>query len=317
MLASLLQNFASLHNALFERLVEPLLYALSLGRYAERAYDAVDFFLLGVVQILLAYGSLRPLEAWWPAEVWDNRRAVRADVLYTLLHRLGILPLAIYAVLTPALDGLEGRLRLYGFIPPTLEDVLPWLSDHPLVSFLLYLVLVDFVEYWRHRLQHTIRPWWALHSVHHSQRQLSLWADDRNHVLDDVITGLWEAALAWVIGVPPGQFVAWVMVTRLIESLSHANVRLSFGTLGNRLLVGPRFHRVHHAMSLGHDGAHHGCNFATLLPVWDILFGTANFTPQSVATGIADQGHGRDYGDTVLRQQWLGCKRFVTSFWPH
>jgi sterol desaturase/sphingolipid hydroxylase (fatty acid hydroxylase superfamily) len=68
-------------------------------------------------------------------------------------------------------------------------------------------------------------------------------------------------------------------------------------------------------MGLGHDGAHYGCNFATLFPVWDILFGTANFTRQSVATGIADQVHGQDYGNTMLRQQWLGCKRFVASFW--
>jgi hypothetical protein len=46
-----------------------------------------------------------------------------------------------------------------------------------------------------------------------------------------------------------------------------------------------------------------------------LLFGTANFTPQSVATGSTDQAHGRDYGDTVLRQQWLGCQRLVASLW--
>jgi sterol desaturase/sphingolipid hydroxylase (fatty acid hydroxylase superfamily) len=218
-------------------------------------------------------------------------------------------------VLTPVVDGVEAWLRLYGFIPPQLEDVLPWLFAYPLLSFFLYLVLEDFVDYWRHRLQHAVPPWWALHSLHHSQRQLSLWADDRNHLLDDVIKGLWATGLAWVIGVPPGQFVAWIMVTRVVESLSHANVRLSFGTLGSRLLVGPQFHRVHHAMSLGHEGRHHGCNFATLFPAWDILFGTANFTRQYVTTGIADQLQGQDYGETVARQQWLGVQRLVTRIW--
>jgi sterol desaturase/sphingolipid hydroxylase (fatty acid hydroxylase superfamily) len=313
MLAWMLESFASLHTALFETLIEPLLYKFHLMGYADLAYDAVEVFLLGIVQIILLYGSLRWLEAWWPAEVWDNRRAVRADVLYTFLHRLGIMPLVIYGVLTPAIDGIEGWLRLYGYIPPELEEVLPGLANYPLVSFFLYLVLIDGAEYWRHRLQHTLRPWWALHSVHHSQRQLSLWSDERNHVLDDVMTSLWGAVLAWIIGVPPEQFVAWIMVTRLIESLSHANVRWSFGTIGSRLLVGPQFHRVHHAMTLGHDGPKHGCNFAALFPLWDILFGTANFTRQFVATGIADQLHGQDYGDTWLRQQWLGCKRLVDS----
>jgi len=317
MLGWIFQSCTNLHNALFETLVEPLLYAVHLVGYADLAYDAVEVFLLGIVQILLLYASLRALEVWWPAEVWDNRRDVRADVLYTFLHRLGVLPLLIYSLLTPLIDGLEGWMRLYGYIPLKLEDLLPWLVTYPLVSFFLYLVLIDGAEYWCHRLQHALGPWWALHSVHHSQRQLSLWADDRNHVLDDVMTGLWGAALAWVIGVPPEQFVAWVILTRLLESLSHTNVRWSFGTIGSRLLVGPQFHRVHHAMGLGHDGTHHGCNFATLFPIWDILFGTANFTRQPVATGIADQLLGQDYGDTWLRQQWLGCQRLAASFRQH
>ena len=40
-----------------------------------------------------------------------------------------------------------------------------------------------------------------------------------------------------------------LMIGRLIESWSHANVDMSFGRLGERLLVGPRFHRLHHALA--------------------------------------------------------------------
>ena len=43
--------------------------------------------------------------------------------------------------------------------------------------------------------------------------------------------------VALVVGVPPGQFVAIVAVTQLVESLSHANVRLSFGSALDRVLV--------------------------------------------------------------------------------
>jgi len=100
-----------------------------------------------------------------------------------------------------------------------------------------------------------------------------------------------------------------VVVTRVVESLSHANLRLSFGPLGERLLVSPRFHRVHHAIGVGHEGAYRGVNFAVLFPVWDMLFGTADFRSAVEPTGIRDQLAGRDYGEGFLRQQWLGLVR--------
>jgi sterol desaturase/sphingolipid hydroxylase (fatty acid hydroxylase superfamily) len=211
---------------------------------------------------------------------------VRTDVLYTMLHRLGIVPIGIYALLTPVVDGMEAQLRLLGYIPYGLEELFPWLVASPIAAFLAYLVVLDFADYWRHRLQHRWGLWWALHSLHHSQRQMSLWTDDRNHLLDDVIGGLWFAAVAFVIGLGPAEFVAAMLTIRFVESLSHANVRVSFGRIGDRLLVSPRFHRTHHGVGIGHEGARYGCNFATLFPLWDMLFGTANFAYRGTATGI-------------------------------
>ncbi|MFP3335671.1 sterol desaturase family protein, partial [Pseudomonas sp. SIMBA_064] len=82
-----------------------------------------------------------------------------------------------------------------------------------------------------------------LHAVHHSQRQMSLWCDDRNHLLDDVLQSCFFAAIALVIGVTPSQFVVLTAVTNFLQSIQHTNARLSFGRLGERLLVSPTFHR--------------------------------------------------------------------------
>ena len=103
------------------------------------------------------------------------------------------------------------------------------------LALVVYVVVLDFGEYWRHRAQHGFRWWWALHEIHHAQRQMTFWTDDRNHILDDVLAALWFGAIALLIGVPPGQFPIIVLLLRLGESLSHANVRLSFGRLGERL----------------------------------------------------------------------------------
>ena len=145
--------------------------------------------------------------------------------------------------------------------------------------------------------------------MHHSQRQLSFWSDRRNHLLDDLLADLWIVFVALLIGVPPGHFIGIVVVTRFIESLSHTNVRLSFGRFGDRLLVSPSYHRVHHGIGVGHEGPARGCNFAPLFPLWDMLFRTADFTRAYPATGIRDQLIGVEYGQGFVAQQTLGVKR--------
>jgi sterol desaturase/sphingolipid hydroxylase (fatty acid hydroxylase superfamily) len=200
-----------------------------------------------------------------------------------------------------------------------LEDVWPGVTDGPWTSFLIYLVVFDFLNYWLHRAQHQFNPWWALHAVHHSQRQMTQWTDNRNHLLDDVLHALIWVMVAQVIGIAPSQFVAVVALTQLSESFQHANLRVSFGWLGERLWVSPRFHRTHHGVGIGHEthGAHTmgGHNFGVLLPWWDMLFGTADFGPRFEPTGIRDQVEaGRDYGQGFWAQQRLGFKRFFSAW---
>jgi sterol desaturase/sphingolipid hydroxylase (fatty acid hydroxylase superfamily) len=246
-------------------------------------------------------------------EKWSDRSSTRVDVIYTLLTRLGVLPLIFFFMLVPIESTVSGWLRLHDVIPKNLEDFFPVLFSMPLLSFFIYLIILDFSEYIRHRLQHRFNIWWALHSVHHSQRVMSYWTDDRNHVLDGLIRDLWVAAVALLIGVPPGQFVLLVILIRMIESFSHANVPFTFGRMGEKILVSPHFHRIHHAIQIEQSGKKHGCNFAVLFPVWDIIFRTANFSGGHFPTGIADQLQGHDYGAGFWQQQVLGFKRMVAA----
>ncbi len=306
--------FAFLQAQLFEGLILPVLYALGFSSYAEMAFDATELFLIGVLEVLFMAVFFSALEKWRPVEHWQDRKAVRADVIYTLINRLGLVPLLLFLLLTPLTDSVDGWLRMHDIIPPNLENIFPGLAQHALTSFLLYLVILDFAAYWLHRWQHRFNIWWALHSLHHSQRQMGFWCDNRNHLLDVLVIDGCFALLALLIGVAPGQFMMIVVATRMLESLAHINARLSFGAVGERLLVSPRFHRLHHAIGAGHEGAKRGCNFAVLFPLWDILFGSANFATEYHPTGIRDQLEGRDYGAGFWRQQWLGLKRLATRF---
>jgi sterol desaturase/sphingolipid hydroxylase (fatty acid hydroxylase superfamily) len=254
------------------------------------------------------------LERWRPVEPVTDRAAVRTDIVYTLIHRLGLFRVLLFLSIDPLWDALTGQLRLSGLHGVQLDALWPGVTDNAWVSFLLYLLLFDLVDYAYHRLQHSVGWWWQLHAVHHSQRQMTLWSDNRNHLLDDLLRDSVFVLLALAVGVAPGQFVAIVAVTQLVESLSHANVRLGFGPLRG-LLVSPRFHRLHHAVGLGHESAGQGSlgghNFAVLFPAWDILFGSARFDDPLQPTGIRDQLEGRDYGRGFWAQQWLGLKRLA------
>lgn len=310
----LTDGFGIAQQWLFEALLQPLMFATGLGNLLEDGYRATGWLLVGLLQIGLMLTLMRALERWRPVEAVTDRAAVRTDIFYTLFHRLGLFRVLLFFSIDPLWDGLTGQLRLVGFNGVQLDTVWPGVSNLAWVSFLLYLLLFDLVDYGYHRLQHRVGWWWQLHALHHSQRQMTLWTDNRNHLLDDLLRDSVFVLLALVVGVAPGQFVAIIAITQLVESLSHANVRLDFGPL-RWLLVSPQFHRLHHAVGLGHEAAGQGTlgghNFAVLFPFWDKLFGTACMDAALQPTGIRDQLAGRDYGHGFIAQQWLGLKRLV------
>ena len=306
--------FFTLQTWLFETVVQPMLFALGGMHLLDEAFLGTEALLLGVIEIALLYLLLRPLEALTSAEPRVDRGAIRTDVIYTFLQRLGVLPLLIFFVLLPLEGALDELLHEVGIVRPTLETLIPPLGVSPFLAFIAYLIVLDFVAYWLHRWQHKFGWWWALHALHHSQRQMTFWTDKRNHQLDELIVAGTLAITARLIGVPPGQFVLLAALAAFVENLSHANTRAWFGRIGERLIVSPRFHRWHHAMGDGHEGGGawgtaHGINFGVLLPCWDQLFSTADFRAGTPPTGVRDQLAGVDYGSGWWAQQALGIQR--------
>ncbi len=318
MIPPLVELFSAAQGWLFESAVQPFIYHFGLGEFTEEAFEGTEWFLIGICELALLYAILRPLEAMIPVHAFTDRRARWNDFIYTAIHRLGAFSLVIFFVLDPVMDQIAAELHLQGIRPFNLENLWPGVTDNPLISFMLYLFVLDFFDYWYHRGEHQFNWWWGLHSLHHSQQNMNLWSDNRNHLLDDFLRDIYMALIALAIGVQPGQYVLLVAASRILQSLQHANVRIHFGAVGERLLVSPRYHRLHHAIGVGHEshgkGTLGGHNFAVLFPVWDILFRTANFDRRFEATGVRDQlpppdGEARDYGRGFWAQQWLGLKR--------
>jgi sterol desaturase/sphingolipid hydroxylase (fatty acid hydroxylase superfamily) len=341
----LLNTFSSAQQALFESVVQPLVFALGLGGWLELAFNGTLWFMVGVIQITVVLLLIGPLQRWRPVEAVTDRTTIRTDILYTCIHRLGLFRLVLFFTLEPVFDEVFGLLRAQGVGTLHIDQLWPGVTDLALVSLLIYLIVFDFVDYWIHRAQHGFNWWWQLHSLHHAQRQMTMWSDNRNHLLDDVLRDSILAVSAQLIGVAPEQFVAVVAITQLSESFQHANLRLWFGQVGERLMISPRFHRLHHSIGIGHESAPPepslstagppqgarapsggsapraagsvgatlgGHNFGVLFPWWDVLFRTANFEQRYDATGVRDQvEQGRNYGRGFWQQQWLGLLRLL------
>ena len=292
---------------LYESALAPLLYRFDMMEWEDIAYGWLLFALYGVAQVGLMLAICWPMERFRRLEDWPDRKAVSVDIFYTLLSRIGVMPLVTFVLFYQLQVFLTGFLTDHGWVPPTLEGLFPFLLGRQVLTFFIYVVILDCADYWRHRLSHNFRWWYALHSVHHAQRQMTFWSDDRNHFLDDIIAFCWFLFLGLLIGIPPMQFPLIILLLRLLESMSHANARVNFGWLGDRLLISPRFHRAHHGVRAA---GQESCNYGAIFPFWDIIFGTADFSRAYAVTGDPSAEEAMATG-TWLQQQVAGLRRML------
>ncbi len=299
------------------QLVQPVIAWLHIGNTAGNPREIAESLLIATFQLLLIGGVMRPLESLWPAERWADRRLTTVDRHYTLLMLLGLFPLFSFLVLMPFAHLFSGADPAQAASVEGLRSWFPWFASHPVSAFAVYYVVYDLAYYWMHRAQHAIPWWWALHSMHHSQRQMSCWTNDRGSYLDGVLQSLLLACVGLVMGVDPSEFALLVLLSELVQNLSHANIRLRLGALGRfgeRVFVGPRFHRLHHMLRDPAAPTLHNCNFGQVLSVWDRLFGTALYGAPLRPTGVSDPVVDADNGRHLVAMQWYTLRRFWGAF---
>ena len=292
--------------------VEPLLELLHLGDSVGNPDDLAEALLISLLQVAIIGGLFRSLEAFAPAEVWKDRKLTRVDRRFTLLLILIVNnPLILFVALTPLARWLgSGAEQVTGAPFPGLLHFIPNIDAHPYLAFGLYYIVYDLSYYLMHRAQHAIPWWWALHSMHHSQRQVNCWTNERVSWLDVVLQSLVLASVGHLMGVDVGQYALLELVSQLMQELSHTNTRLRFGKIIERIFVDPRYHRLHHMRVDPTRPNLHNSNFGQVLTVWDQLFGTALYGEAVRPCGIGDPTVDADNGRGVIAMQWYTLRRF-------
>jgi sterol desaturase/sphingolipid hydroxylase (fatty acid hydroxylase superfamily) len=232
--------------------------------------------------------TIRVVEKTFPIEPNQPRREIWLD--YQLAAVCMLLP-GLLSPLTSLTSGTliagcgGGLIRLRGdgwwFAP----------------SLAIYVVASDFYRYWIHRLSHSVPMLWRLHSFHHSAEAVTFITGARHHWLDRVLNVGFIPLFQIVFKTSPEVSLAGAAIYFLPDTCAHLNVRFSLGRYV-MWITSPQYHRIHHSL----QPEHFDKNFAGILPLWDILFGTAwrpgvdEFPP----TGLDDGDKPRHVWDGVI-----------------
>jgi sterol desaturase/sphingolipid hydroxylase (fatty acid hydroxylase superfamily) len=153
----------------------------------------------------------------------------------------------------------------------------------------LLLVFDDMMQYWLHRLSHTV-PWlYKLHRPHHNAEYLSVRVVYRNNVFYYLLMpGLWFSGALIYLGI--GWVYAAYLVVKLAVIISaHSDVRWDEPIykikwlspvmwVVERVISTPATHAAHHGKHAADGVTNYKGNFGNLLFFWDVLFGTAKIT---------------------------------------
>ncbi len=145
-----------------------------------------------------------------------------------------------------------------------------WPTDWHLAGQLaLALVVVEFFQYWVHRLQHETDIMWRFHATHHSAPRLYWLNAARFHPVDIALNNLGVTIPLIALGADLKVIGLWVLAATIHGIFQHANMKIRCGPL-NWIFSMAELHRWHHSRLARESNA----NYGQTLILWDILFGT-------------------------------------------
>ena len=246
--------------------------------------ERIEFaFFLGLLLLLI----LR-LEMLNPIDPGQSKREVWLDwKLAVTQYAIAYLGLSLVAVIMgDIVAALGGSLFHLG--------VETWWMY--LGSLAIYILCGDLYRYWVHRLYHMVPALWAMHSFHHSAEAITFVTGARHHWLGRM-TDAFFPLFALLVQAPPSIVLVGTIIFFFPDTCAHLNCRFSLGRFV-MWINSPQYHRIHHSTRPEHFDK----NFASLLPLWDIVFGTAwrpgedEFPP----TGLADGAKPRNIWEGIV-----------------
>ncbi|MFT6288867.1 MAG: sterol desaturase/sphingolipid hydroxylase (fatty acid hydroxylase superfamily) [Halieaceae bacterium] len=204
-------------------------------------------------------------------QLWPRRHSADVPVAHWLTNWfLASLNFFVMFWLTLQL-GSWALLRSY-FPDPGLYERL-----QPAVAVVIIVVLVEFAQYWIHRVFHRVSGLWRMHAVHHTDTTFDVTTSHRHHIAEVVIGTLVLLPVFLLFGAPTLMLVLYQLLRVLLVLFNHSNIYVpaAVDRVLRKVIVTPDFHRLHHSLDLQFTNS----NYGTVVPWFDYLFGTARSVP--------------------------------------
>ncbi len=173
-----------------------------------------------------------------------------------------------------------------GLSPLIVIPVTLWASSHALdwrpawwsglPGLAIDLLILDFLIYWWHRVNHESQFLWRFHEIHHLDGFLDTTTALRFHFVEVLLSASARAVVIILLGMPFFSVIVFEILVLLSALFHHSNLRLGPRTerLLGRLIITPAIHWVHHhAVRRDTDS-----NYGTIFSFWDPLFGSRSAT---------------------------------------
>lgn len=158
----------------------------------------------------------------------------------------------------------------------------PWATHLPfLVQVAMAVFIIEFGQYWMHRLMHNTLPFWLTHAPHHHITQLNAAKGAVGNPIELFLISLSVLALFDIQ--QPAMFTAFGVMT-VVSTFAHANVRSDPPLFYSFFFTTIQHHSLHHST----DYESTRCNYANSLILIDRVFGTFR-SGESVVVGQDDR----------------------------
>ena len=162
---------------------------------------------------------------------------------------------------------------------------IPSLLDGAALPFWLglaiFVLVMDLGEFLFHRAQHAVPALWAMHSLHHSDSEMSALTTQRHFWGDQLLktVTIWSAAT--LVIAPTPAMAGLYAALGLWHFVSHSRLPIDLGRC-SWLINTPAYHRRHHSRRPEHFDS----NFAGLFPIFDVICGTYHRPEGFPPTGL-------------------------------
>lgn len=207
--------------------------------------------------------------------IWETREPCFAffkDGTERGLHGLRNLALALINVLAVSLGFVSAWAGIAAWSESQRIGLLHWIPLWDWLHALMALLALDLWTYTWHRMSHRIPMLWRFHQVHHSDPAMDVTTANRFHFGEIALSSLLRIPVIALVGVRFGELVVYETLLQAVVQFQHANIALPVALEHSlrRWVVTPGMHKVHHSREQPETDS----NYASLLSIWDHLFGS-------------------------------------------